>query len=81
MAARWQNLANTTVSPMHGGDVACCQITLTTFYYSATLVQQNPPVLNWGCPLTCMTAIKQSLLYYSKVTIIWAPQSGTKHES
>ena len=80
MAAHWQNLANATEAPMCGSHAACCQITVTTcFYYSATLVQQNPPVLNWGCSLTCMTAIKQSLLlYYSKVTIIWAPQSGMK---
>ena len=33
--AYWRNLANTIEPSVCGGDVAFCQITLTTSYYSA----------------------------------------------
>jgi len=33
LAAHWRDLANTTELSMCGGDVALCQITLTTCYY------------------------------------------------
>jgi len=35
--AHWRHLANTTEPFVCGGDAACCQITLTTCYYSSRL--------------------------------------------
>jgi len=36
--AHWRNLVNTIEPSVCGGDAALCQITLTTCYYSITIV-------------------------------------------